>query len=54
MQIIYLTAIDKAQAAGLPWRSVHAARWDYRHRFDAAERRNPGDPPIRRAIRTTS
>jgi hypothetical protein len=33
-QIIYLTEIDKAQAAGLPWQSVHAARWDYRHRIE--------------------
>jgi hypothetical protein len=33
-QIIYLTEISKAQAAGLPWQSVDAARWDYRMRHE--------------------
>jgi len=34
MRLIYLTDVEKFAEAGLPWQSVHAARWDYRHRFE--------------------
>lgn len=30
--VVFLTEIDRAREFGLPWTSVHAARWDYRHR----------------------
>jgi hypothetical protein len=32
--IVYLTEIDRAREYGLPWRSVDAARWEYRTRHD--------------------
>jgi hypothetical protein len=30
--IVYLTELERAREHGLPWLSVHAARWDFRHR----------------------
>ena len=32
--IVFLTETDRAREHGLPWTSVHAARWDYRHRVE--------------------
>lgn len=34
MRLIYLTDVEKFADAGLPWQSVHAARWDFRHRYE--------------------
>ena len=32
--IIFLTELDRAREHGLPWTSVHSARWDFRHRHE--------------------
>jgi len=32
--IVFLTEIDRAREHGLPWKSVHSARWDYRYRVE--------------------
>jgi hypothetical protein len=32
LTIVLITELERAREHGLPWTSVHSARWDFRHR----------------------
>ena len=32
--VVYLTELERAREHGLPWPSIHTARWDFRHRHE--------------------